>query len=713
MAARSLMFFPSRPQRCRELSYSRGMPHIRSEIIQFTKFSLPVLIVGMASTIFWYHSIWSHMGPIVLRDELLFSYLAMEEPSSSPFSNTLFSQVFSSVQACGPDFLLCGKTLNLGFWFLIVATLAGLSFFAKNVATTAVASWASASIVSFYVSTFLPEVMYYSLVQTAMLLALAAVTNFNGLWKIFSLASGILFGLSMLVKPHALFVELIFIVALVLGTLVMGRNFARNIQISVIVVVLSAVTRPLADWLLGSNHPFTFLASYWRGPSDPRPAFDAKFPLQSEGPQEGAPMLVEAAADSLPGYFIVACIFYLPTWLYSIRRLLSRKTPPTNLQLALFLVSSTALGMLVVSWAFGVYVTLAGDDHSERLLLRYSEFLVPLTFVFLAWVVFREPTADNSWLFGATPLFFGVIGIFLGGLGGIDLQAADSLLLTSLSGFFLWQLLVIIGLAALFWATRARERSLVPISAGMLAVGLFITTHTHMNGMGKFYIEESASYSPIIEEVKMLESENIVFVSNRRAIAAQLLLRSGKFNAQYGLVGGYSEIPAEWLEEFDYALLSKEIYPPATSRELHTEGVNSLYKLRSRPSIAQDLYTTSPQVADFSNVGVVTEWGYWVDGQNTKLTFEQTIPEGSQVVIRVIRHQETSDSNLLITVNGDEALEATLENPGELYELTLTVGELGMKDLTLSYQDAFTVIGGMGLGTFSFGMGSVDVSIPN
>ena len=676
----------------------------------FLKHSMPVILVGIATTIYWYLAIWSQMGPVVLRDELLFSHLAINDPSSSPFSNTLFSSAFSLTGSCGADFLLCGKAMNLAFWFLIIGLLAAVSFVARNVSTTVIAAWASSSVISFYVSTFLPEVMYYSLIYTAVLAVIVAVHNFRGRWIHFSIASGIVFGLAMLVKPHSIFVEGLLLIGLVLGSAIIRRNLLENVRVALVVTLTSVLTRPMLDWTLGSNHPFSFFASYLGGISDPRPSFNANFPSETAGIAGGsASTLFETAIGSLLGYLIVACIFYLPPWLYSLRRLLSKSSSATNLQLVLFALSTAALGMLAISWAFGVRVTLAGDDHSDRMLLRYSEFLVPLVFVFLAWVVYKERSVDSSWAFGVLPVFVGIVGVLVGGLEGIDLQAADSLLFTSLSGFFLWQILVLLGIVLLFLSSRSKGKKLVVSSSVTLAAGLLITSHLHMNGMGQFYVEESESYSFIIEEAKDIGSENFVFVSNRRAIASQMLLRSGKFDAKYGLIGGYSEIPSEWLEEFDYAVISQEIYPPADSREIASFGVNSLYELRSEPSISDDLYASSPHVERFSNIGVVTEWGYWVDGRETTVKFRENLSAGTQVVLTVIRHQETENSRLELLVNGNEEIQASLDTPGEVYELTLTAGEQGIQDISINYSDSFNVIGGTGMGVFSFGLGQVDV----
>ena len=475
-----------------------------------------------------------------------------------------------------------------------------------------------------------------------------------------------------------------------------------------IVLPVALVTRIGVDWLLGSRYPLSFFASYLPGDSDPSPSFDAGFSIvqESNGPVElGA---LEIGLDSLWPYFVLALIFYLPPWLYSLKRLASGKGEQ-NLQMGLFAVSTAALGMLAVSWAFGIRATMVGDDHTERILMRYSEFLIPLVLVILSLLISRERVTDNSWLFGATPIFLGVIAVFAGGLSGLSIQASDSLIVSSLSGFFLWQLMIAVGLAVLFYSARAKTQATTYVAASVLTAGLVITSSVHMSGMGQFYVDERESYAEIVQATKELGEEDIVFIANRRAVASYLLLTTGEFEAHYGLIGGYSEVPESWLSGFDYALIAQEIYPPRDSQELLSRGTNSLYKLRSSPSIYEDIYTESPAVEEFGNAGVITEWGYWVDGGQTEILFKETLSPGSRVIVSVIRHQETQESSIELVINNEESLVAELPNAGEIYELELKVGTSGMQSLDLNYSDAYQVIGNEGMGFYTFGIGTVRV----
>jgi hypothetical protein len=82
--------------------------------------------------------------------------------------------------------------------------------------------------------------------------------------------------------------------------------------------------------------------------------------------------------------------------------------------------------MMIVISAFGAYVTLTGDDHTDRILLRYYEFLIPVVYLG-AYQVLKQKHPEGILKY----VFFGVfllsaILISANGIVAIEPKLSDS-----------------------------------------------------------------------------------------------------------------------------------------------------------------------------------------------------------------------------------------------------------------------------------------------
>lgn len=671
---------------------------------------IAVVATSLITLLFWMNQLWSNMGPVVLQDELLFSYLATQEPNLSPYSNSLFSAVFSSAANCAPDVLTCARWINLGFWALIVAVMAGWTYYSNSTAVMLISIWAGTSIISFYVATFLPEVMYYSLVLTALSLVfwgMLSTAQKKYLWPI----SMVFLGAAMLVKPHAIFVTLILVSALALLQTIRDRGNRSEWAWIGALAAAPVLIRITIDFLLGTNFPLSLFASYLPGPADSTPSFQFQFPDVTYESQYDSDLTGLALSTVVP-YFAVAALIYLPPLLFSLRALIHEKGQ-NALANSAFLASFVALGMHFVAWAFGLRATLAGDYHGDRILMRYSEFLVPFSLVLLVAMISKmDDKRKNWWIYGLVPLAMGALAIVLGALTGVSLNAADSLLIFSFSGFFGWQLLVATGLGLLFLGARFTGKPVRTVGALTLTAGLLATSWTHNFGMSNYYVEESRSYSTILESARALGEVDLLVIGSKRAVVAHLLMQSGNYDAKYALIGGYNQIPADFVSDFDYAIVHEEIYPPNHSTEIVSSDVTTLYRLNTDSTLEDALYAESPDVSNFSSIGVPTEWGYWVRGQATTVTFNEKLQPGSAVTLEVIRHQSTIVDEMGVRVDAEQPIPLLLEEAGKIYEIQLNVGQNGMDSITLTFDDAFRVEGALGMQYYSFGISRVRVVVP-
>lgn len=657
----------------------------------------------------WFFSYWRDSAPVVLQDELLFSYLAIAEAGSSPYSNSAFSAIFSLASSCGPDFLTCGRIINIFLWLIFAALISIIIYLSKSLPVAIFGFWVSTSSISFFSVTFLPEIMYYVLASIALYLMTtkASSTSFTSLASLFS---GLIFGFALLTKPHTFFVLVIATVATLIIYFLEGRTNPLRLIQGFLPITFALLTRTIMELLFSSRNVSEIFGSYLGG-GDPVPGFSVSLPIKepsSDG--RGATTLLDALAATFVPYFTVALFFYLPPLIMALFFAAQEKQAIRFETVRLFIVSSVALGMLVVSYGFGAYVTLQGDDHTDRLLLRYSEFLVPLSWLFLIWALSNKAVYRNQWLAGAIPFIIGVSFVVFGGLGSITFVSSDSLILFSFLGSNVWFALFVVGVLGIF-VRASLDSSRLYVSFVVLAtVALTVTSYQQIYRQSAFHLADAENWSPISMALQNLDSKEVFFLGSKRATIASIMLNSGSLNSKYALINGYSEVPPEWIDEHDFAVISSEIYPPRDSREIVSskDGSVTLYELRSGRGIEQDLYLESSHVGSFSNIGVVTDWGYWVDGNRSEIVFRNKLEPGDRVIIEIIRHQLTTDPSLVFGAFGEKPLVVELPVAGRLYEVEITVGADGMEGFSLEFDEAVPIAFVEGMETYSFGVGKIN-----
>ena len=656
----------------------------------------------------WYLAYWRFSAPVVLQDELMFSYLATVEPSLSPYSNTIFSAIYATTVTCGDGFLVCGRALNLYIWLTIAAVVSLIILRTKSIPVAILGLWVSTSVMSFFAISFLPEILYYSLAILALLSLIAAFESGKENWP-YATASGLLFGFAMLVKPHAAFVLGIAVVILTI-LVAIGRERTGRRIIQVLYVGASAIlTRVVIEIVTSDRNPMDFFAGYLGG-GDPAPSFLYPLPIKEPETREtGAEVISNVLEASLIHYLLAGLLLYLPPLVLGLVLTYRTRTNVSFVILGLLVFSTTAFGMLLISYIFGAYIS-PGDDHSDRLLLRYSEFLVPMSWLFLvaSLAQLRTPIR-NLWALGTIPLWAGAVGIFMGGLNGVAFSTTDSLLLFSLSGSAITFVFFIIGATGAMLRASFHGEVLFTGSITMFTIALTVSSYGQIHNQSEYFVSEKTRWAPISSALDGLDDEEILFIGSKRATIASILLDAGKLEAKYGLMNGYSEIPSEWLEEHSFVVVSSEIYPPRDSREVISteDGSVTVYELRSEDGILQDLFTESRSVSDFSDIGVVTDWGYWADGTESTITFREPVQAGDQLTLELIRHQLTVDEELIITVGSQPPIPVSLPVAGRLYEVELKAGVEDFDSLAIFYGDSVRIGYVEGMEDYSFGVGRI------
>jgi phosphoglycerol transferase len=430
------------------------------------------LVVPFVAALISIGRVWPVL-PAVMQDEYVYSMQARFTPFAQQlYPNYLFSWLYSGTSGCGAGFYQCGKSLNVLFFF---ATLAFIFLIARRLLSVTWSAWIAAfaafSPIHVYVSYFMPEAMYFAFITATIYVALVAGAKHKLSWWI---ATGVLLGLSALVKPHALFTLPAFLLfALLVALRSEGGGWGKAIVAKLGTFGAFAVVK------FGLGFAFAGAAGLSLFGSSYSATFN-QFVNESAGVGVSAPVAagagspVVAAATAGPSFFevliphslahlallITVAAFPLFLSVSVVKDAVVKKQEVSAASQFLILIGLLSVSFAIVIAAFEGLVTTLGDDHSYRILTRYYEFMVPLLLIAAAaFGKFVEPKikwrAIQSAIVVAALIFAWVY------LSGVKQSFADSILLSGyLSSPAVIPIVCVVGiLVALIWIFSANNGS--------------------------------------------------------------------------------------------------------------------------------------------------------------------------------------------------------------------------------------------------------------
>jgi phosphoglycerol transferase len=340
--------------------------------------------------------VWNVL-PSIMQDEYIYASQAKNLPfEEQNFSNYIFSWVMSLTNNCGTEFYSCTKSINSVLFLGTVAiTFLIATRFLSFRTSVFVASVAALSPVAVPVSYFMPETMYFFMMNLTIWITL--VVSKRNHWLSWA-ASGLLLGMTALVKPHALFLLPAFAVFAFLYTFKRNESgLLQAIRASATVVTTFLV----AKFSLGYAFAGTAGLKLFGGYESPAAALTAAISQPAPQTVESspspdavpAPDLVAAseAASGLELFLGVSVSHLLAhtavlmllagiPLILSIRvtaSVIRTKQPIGDVSAFFILIGLVTASMIGLVSLFEGYVTAGGDDHTDRLILRYYEFLIP------------------------------------------------------------------------------------------------------------------------------------------------------------------------------------------------------------------------------------------------------------------------------------------------------------------------------------------------
>ena len=628
---------------------------------------------GVMAVIFvWLYSRVGGVLPAIMQDEYVYSMQARKLPLAElEYPNYLFSWVYSGTDVCGLSYYSCTKSLNLVFFagfvavlYFVAAALIGRWW------ALAVAAGTALSPVGVYTSVFMPESMYFFFAAAS--LAGLWVAARRDVWWQLGLA-GFVLGLTALVKPHALFLAIAAVLYLLTVNWPRFKEFgiAAGYYLAGLFVAKFGLGFVLAGpaglTLFGSSYTSSFNSfteNLGSGRGESLVAGGAALADGADAPTGVFGFLSESiyqlAWQTSAVLLIAGALIAL-----SAAPLLAPKAERAEIDrptLRFAQLSLISLGVMVgVISAFAAMVTLLGDDHSVRLLMRYYEFLVPLLAIAAIAVLKQNPQLARSWrtlaALGAA-LLIALLGVALW-LGQLNQQFSDSPFMMGLTssdfmqGFAVAMLLA--AAAMVFLNAKAALAGFAAVSLIAIAGFGVASQQRLINLAGTPSTIDYAGY--FARDFLADESgESVLFIGTNKQLVEASIFAMDKPNVEFRLLG-----PGQFFDTADAAGKNWIVAISETQirgREQYRIIGNGFIVSRIAPErehfFAQQMIDTP--IESVRGLGDLTSWGAWADGTQGELLirFSELLPQNASISMTILPSAATANQQLTLRVGDSE-----------------------------------------------------------
>jgi len=485
---------------------------------------------------------------------------------------------------CGTEFYTCTKSINSVFFMgtVLFTFLIAIRFLSFRWSVF-VASVTALSPIAIPVSYFMPETMYFSMMTLTIWLTLVVSKKEN--WLLWTV-SGLSLGATALVKPHAVFMLPAFVVfAFVFAYKKYRSNWLQATKAALAVGLGFVLSKFGLGFAFAGQEGLELFGGY----GSPVGALTGAAATESvsvgsEGiAQSGLEVLISVASTHFLAHFAAMLLLAgVPLFLglrvsYSV---LKTKQPIGDVSSLFVLVALLTATMILVVALFEAYVTTSGDDHSDRLILRYYEFLIPQ---FVAMGLLLPRFTDSKRLFRiiqgsiivTASMFFTIFYPLF-----FDKQYADS---SSLPGMGDTQtVFVFVGLfvscAVIFWVVNPEKgnevlgRYITPVVL-ILALVMSQNKLIEINGTPAYFDQAGWDSRSFLQDVS---GDRILVVGQTRTEVFTVKFWIDHANIKDLLVVEGSAISSDNVSESDYVVTLGNIGVDFAN-EVVTEGEG--YKL--------------------------------------------------------------------------------------------------------------------------------------
>ena len=528
--------------------------------------------------------VWTVL-PSIMQDEYIYTSQAKNLPFAEQFySNYLFSLVMGATNSCGYEFYDCTKAINSFFFMgtVLVTFLIAIRFLTFRWSTF-VASVTALSPIAIPVSYFMPETMYFFMMTLTIWLTL--VVSKREHWLLW-VVSGLSLGAAALVKPHAVFMLPAFIVfAFIFAYKKSDSNWLQAIRAGASVAVGFMVTKFGLGFAFAGTEGLKLFGGYGTpvGALTGAAAADDVLVGTDGVARSGVEALITVASTHLVAHAsVVLLLAGIPALLalrvsYSVVR---TKQPIGEVSSLFVLVALVTVSMVGVVALFEAYVTAIGDDHSDRLIMRYYEFLIPQFLVMgLLLPRFTDSKRIHRIIQGsivvAASMFFTIYYP-----PTFDKQYSDASTLPGIGetqGFFIF-VGIFVSCAVIFWIVNPERGNLVIgrfIMPSVLILALVMSQNKliEINGTPAYFDQAGWGTREYLEDIP---GDRIIVIGQTRTEVFTVKFWIDEANIKDLLVVEGSVIAADNVSESDYVVTLGNIGVDF-AHEVVTEGEG--YKL--------------------------------------------------------------------------------------------------------------------------------------
>ena len=651
------------------------------------KYSTHTIVGGLVLAFIWLQGRVQSILPAVMQDEYVYSMQARKTPLAElEYPNYLYSLVFSSTNGCGINYYSCAKNLNLIFFagFVAIIFILTLGFLGKwwafgiSIATLL-------SPLGAYTSLFMPESMYFFFALLSLVGLLWAAKK--GLWWQY-LVAGALVGVTSLVKPHALFLA----AGAVLFLLVVNHKSWKRFGIAFASYVSGTlvtkfalgflIAGPNGLTLFGSNYTSSFnsFTEDLRSSGLPEGLSAGTASMTAVGQQQDMNPVVDFLLETIHQLgWQSAAVLLLAGGLIALSlgglRSQGELTQEAKRFTQLVLISLGS--MVLVIAAFGAMVTVLGDDHSSRLLLRYYEFLfAPLALA--AIVVVKQTRKGNIVSYGA-----GVLAAVIGAAAFLTLfprlipAFADSPIMmgvTSSEAAGGLTVAVALGFAVVVFL---RDRTRLAAAASLVIFSLVF-----LGGASLDRLQAQASGVSSVDSAGIFARDylaaadptTIFYVGANKQLTLASIFWLDKPNVSYVITPPLQALPAaqvpegtEWVMTLDGTRVDVE-----PRFVINGQGWSLLNVSASEKHLFSQSMLNTP-IATTIGFGPITNYGQWLTGDTGEVVFKDLVPAGSQMELEVLVGDSGAGGQLTISL-GDGVNVVDLPAAGRLLRVNLDFG---------------------------------------
>ncbi len=459
------------------------------------KFYLPKvgLFLGIIAYLVLLVQVNLSTAPAVLFDEFIYAQAATFDPSELSTGGFLYSWTYALAGLLpGESIYEFGRLVNIVF---TVITGLALYTIARTMLSPTAAGWVAFGVSLFSISVwshlFMPEAMYIAFVTWGFACFFWIDKTVSPRLKVSLLFSGVLlFSLSSLVKVHTLFILPAIVFALYANSQTLferkRQRFAAAIFTSLMVIPLklavgfllagerglrllgeyqSAVDTILGRFFSGENYEtnqgLAPAGGFYIGFEDRFVEVPTPNPIQIIG------MLFDRAGTFIP----IALIAF--GWIV-IAAMTLKFDNPNNKSRLLTTVGVLALNLFILAIGFNVFASVGGDDHSNRVLFRYVEYVFLIASVIGAMLILTgEFRNHKDWRMRARPYFVAVVFALaaFGPQARVTANYADSAFIPVMGNLWVWLPVVSLAFIATFLVTELYSQKARSILASLVLGG--------------------------------------------------------------------------------------------------------------------------------------------------------------------------------------------------------------------------------------------------